>query len=208
MWLKKFGGLKTESSILQTRNQLKMECWLWRFAESCGLSHIKIWIGYNALHMKLHKQTHKNLFVYICDRPHQHHNVTIGHVHKEKSGMSQCHAFATYNKYIQIDFYEIACAVSYAKHCRSESAGEKNRWNLTKGLTRPGLFRHAITRPHHSSTLSQWYRNCTGSDDTSTVIVGHCTFKFQRSTWTCIVTERSSKKCPGANCTLPERRCW
>ena len=31
--------------------------------------------------------------------------------------MSQCHAFATSNKYIQIDFCEIACAVSHAKHC-------------------------------------------------------------------------------------------
>jgi len=31
--------------------------------------------------------------------------------------MSQCHAFATSNKYIQIDVCEIACAVSHAKHC-------------------------------------------------------------------------------------------
>jgi hypothetical protein len=27
--------------------------------------------------VKLHKQTHKNLFVYICNRPRQQHNVTI-----------------------------------------------------------------------------------------------------------------------------------
>jgi len=37
---------------------------------------------YSALHVKLHKQTHKNLFVYICNRPRQHHNVTtkVGNV--------------------------------------------------------------------------------------------------------------------------------
>jgi hypothetical protein len=33
--------------------------------------------NYSALHVKLHKQTHKNLFVYICNGPHQHHNVTM-----------------------------------------------------------------------------------------------------------------------------------
>jgi hypothetical protein len=41
---------------------------------------------YSALHVKLHKQTHRNLFVYICNRPRQHHNVTIGHKESE-----ECH---------------------------------------------------------------------------------------------------------------------
>jgi hypothetical protein len=43
---------------------------------------MEVEIIYSALHVKLHKQIHKNLFVYICNRPHQHHNVTkkVGNV--------------------------------------------------------------------------------------------------------------------------------
>ena len=56
------------------------------------------------------KPTKTYLFIFVT-----------GHVSnimsQRKWGMSQCHAFATSNKYTQIDFCEITRAVSHAKHC-------------------------------------------------------------------------------------------
>ena len=77
------------------------------------------------------KPTKTYLFIFVTG----HVSIIMS---QQKWGMSQCHAFATSNKYIQIDFCEITCAVSHAKHCNRGLFQKKNSsWFIGVAYLRP-----------------------------------------------------------------------